>query len=58
MVSGLNRNPRITLPIGVSFTVISSFIREACRIAWEMSTLAFPLDIAFALDGEVFDDSK
>lgn len=58
VVSALNRNPKISLPIGVSFTVISSFIREACRVAWEMSTLAYPLDIAFALDGEVLDECK
>ena len=58
VISALNRNPKISLPLGVSYSVISFFIREACRLAWEMSTLAYPLDTAFALDGEVFDDSK
>lgn len=58
VVSSLNRNPKLKLPIAVSFTVISSFIRECCRVAWEMSTLAHPLDISFALDGDVFDDTK
>lgn len=58
VVAALNRNPLISLPCGVSYTSISSFIREACRIAWEMSALAYPLDTAFAVDGEVFDDAK
>jgi hypothetical protein len=58
VIAGLNRNPKITLPCGVTYCGISSFIREACRLAWEMSTLAHPLDIAFALDGEVLDECK
>lgn len=46
------------MPSGVSYSIISSFIREACRIAWEMSSLAYPLDTALAIDAEVFDESK
>ncbi len=58
VLKGLNCNPKICLPCGQSYSVISSFIREACRIAWEMSCLAYPLDIAFAIDSECFDDCK
>jgi len=58
VIISLNCNPKIRLPLGVSYSVISTFIRESCRTAWEMSALAFPLDTAFALDAEVFDDIR
>lgn len=58
VILALTRNPKLSLPAGVTFSVISSFIREACRIAWEMSTLAYPLDTALAIDGEVMDETK
>lgn len=58
VIIALNCNPKIRLPLGVSYSVISSFIREACRTAWEMSALAFPLDTAFALDAEVYEESR
>lgn len=58
VILALQRNPKISLPCGVTYCGISSFIRESCRLAWEMSTLAYPLDTAFALDGEVIDESK
>jgi mitochondria-eating protein len=54
----LSINPKICLPIGVNYSVISSFIREACRVAWHLSCLAHPIDIAFAIDAEVIDESK
>lgn len=54
----LTRNPKLSLPAGVSYSIISSFIREACRLAWEMSSLAYPLDTAFAIDAEVMDELK
>ncbi len=58
VIMALNCNPKIRLPFGVTYTVISTFIREACRTAWEMSALAFPLDTAFALDAEVYDETR
>lgn len=54
----LNRNPKISLPCGVTYSVISQFIRETCRMAWEMTALAYPLDTAFALDAEVIDETR
>ncbi|CAF3778163.1 unnamed protein product [Adineta steineri] len=58
IISNLNRNPRISLPLGVSYTIISTYIREAVRVAWHMACLAYPFDVGFATDGEVFDNSK
>lgn len=58
VIISLNCNPKIRLPLGVSYSVISTFIRECCRTAWEMSALAFPLDTAFALDAEVYEESR
>jgi len=58
VIIALNCNPKIRLPFGVTYTVISTFIREACRTAWEMSALAFPLDTAFALDAEVYEEAR
>lgn len=58
VICGLNRHPKISLPAGVSYSVISSFIREACRIAWQMTCLAYPLDTVFALDAECLDETK
>jgi mitochondria-eating protein len=58
VISNLNKNIRISLPPGVNYTIISSFIRESCRVAWQMSCLAYPLDVTFAIDGELIDDHK
>ena len=54
----LNRNPRIYLPPEAPFPVIGTFIREACKLAWNCSALAHPLDITLATDAELFDDHK
>ncbi|CAF1636593.1 unnamed protein product, partial [Adineta ricciae] len=58
VIDNLHRNPRISLPLGVTYSLINVYIREACRIAWHMSCLAYPLDIAFATSSEVFDETK
>lgn len=58
VIKALNCNPKLCMPPCTSYSVISSFIREACRIAWEMSALAYPLDIAFAIDSECFDECR
>jgi hypothetical protein len=50
--------PRIRLPLGTTYSLVDTFIREACRAAWHMACLAYPLDLAFASEGEVFDDTK
>lgn len=58
VLRALNRNPRLRLPAEVSYSVIQPFIREACKLAWGMSALAHPLEIALATDSELFDDLK
>jgi hypothetical protein len=55
---GLNRSPKIYLPPDSTFAVIQPFIREACKLAWQMSALAHPLDIAVATDAELFDNNR
>ncbi len=54
----LNRNPKLNLPPEAPYSVIQPFIREACKLAWNMSALAYPLDIALATDAELFDENK
>jgi hypothetical protein len=58
VTSNLNLNPKIRLPLGINYSIISSFIREACRVAWHMACLAYPIDILFSLDTEIVDESK
>lgn len=54
----MNMNPKISFPPEVDFIVISSLIRELCRVAFSMQTLTPPLDIAFGMDGELFSETK
>lgn len=54
----MNVNPKISFPAEVDFILISGFIREVCRVAFAMQTLEAPLDIAFAVDGELFSETK
>lgn len=58
VIRALNRNPKIFLPPDTTFAVIQPFIREAVKLAWQMSALAHPLDIAVATDAELFDSTK
>ncbi|XP_053556840.1 mitochondria-eating protein isoform X2 [Bombina bombina] len=58
VISAMNVNPKISFPPEVDFILISSFIREVCRVAFAMQTLEIPLDVAFAVDGELFSESK
>ncbi|BFZ15327.1 hypothetical protein BsWGS_18366 [Bradybaena similaris] len=58
VIRALNRNPKIFLPPDISYAICQPFIREAVKLAWQMSCLAHPLDIAVATDAELFDDTK
>ncbi|KAI5619988.1 mitochondria-eating protein, partial [Silurus asotus] len=58
VINAMNVNPRISFPPEVDFILISSFIREMCRIAFDMQTLDPPLDLAFSSDGELYNDIK
>ncbi len=54
----MNVNPRISFPPEVDFVLISALIRDTCRVAFSMQTLDPPLDLAFASEGELYDDTK
>ncbi|KAF1386148.1 hypothetical protein PFLUV_G00115150 [Perca fluviatilis] len=58
VINAMNVNPRISFPPEVDFVLISSLIRETCRVAFAMQTLEPPLDLAFASDGELYNDSR
>ncbi|XP_070197316.1 mitochondria-eating protein-like isoform X2 [Littorina saxatilis] len=58
VIRALNRNPKIFLPSDATFAIIQPFIREAVKLAWQMSALAHPLDTAVATDAELFDENK
>ncbi|CAL1539089.1 unnamed protein product [Lymnaea stagnalis] len=58
VIRALNRNCKIFLPPDISFAICQPFIREAVKLAWQMSALAHPLDVAVATDAELFDDTK
>uniref|UniRef100_A0A6Q2Z4R3 Mitochondria-eating protein n=1 Tax=Esox lucius TaxID=8010 RepID=A0A6Q2Z4R3_ESOLU len=58
VINVMNVNPRISFPPEVDLVLISSFIRETCRVAFAMQTLDPPLDLAFTSDGELYSDSK
>ena len=58
VLNTLTRDPRLSLPFSVSFTILQQYIREACRLAWQMQCLVHPIDAAYASDGELFDDLK
>ncbi|NXN77476.1 MIEAP protein, partial [Bombycilla garrulus] len=54
VIGAMNRNPKLPCPAEVDLIVIASFIQEMCCLAFAMQTLMPPLDIAFGVDGELF----
>uniref|UniRef100_A0A8C2ZJ38 Mitochondria-eating protein n=1 Tax=Cyclopterus lumpus TaxID=8103 RepID=A0A8C2ZJ38_CYCLU len=58
VIGAMNVNPRISFPPEADFVLISTLIRETCRVAFAMQTLDPPPDLAFASDGELYDDRK
>ncbi|RXM97442.1 Mitochondria-eating protein [Acipenser ruthenus] len=58
VIRAMNVNPKISFPPEIDFIMISSFIREMCRLAFAMQTLEPPLDLAFTTDGELYSESK
>ncbi|XP_062463235.1 mitochondria-eating protein isoform X1 [Pezoporus occidentalis] len=58
VIRSMNINPKISFPSETDFIVISTLIRELCRVAFSMQTLVPPLDIAFGIDGELFSETK
>ncbi|NXX22876.1 MIEAP protein, partial [Podargus strigoides] len=58
VICSMNINPKISFPPEIDFIVISTLIRELCRVAFSMQTLIPPLDIAVGTDGELFSETK
>ncbi|XP_074677490.1 mitochondria-eating protein isoform X1 [Strix aluco] len=58
VIRSMNINPKISFPPEIDFIVISTLIRELCRMAFSMQTLTPPLDIAFGTDRELFSETK
>lgn len=58
VINCMNVNPRISFPPEVDFVLITALIRDTCRAAFAMQTLDPPLDLSFASDGELYDDTK
>ncbi|XP_041647755.1 mitochondria-eating protein [Cheilinus undulatus] len=58
VINAMNVNPRISFPPEVDFVLISSLIRETCRVAFAVQTLDPPLDLAFASDGELYNENR
>ncbi|NWI41833.1 MIEAP protein, partial [Picathartes gymnocephalus] len=54
VICSMNTNPKLPCPAEVDCVVIKSLIRELCCLAFAMQTLIPPLDIAFGVDGELF----
>lgn len=58
VINAMNVDPHISFPPEVDFGLISALIRDVCRVAFAMQTLDPPLDLAFASDGELYNDIK
>lgn len=54
----LRRSVRLALPPSFRVESIAAFVRECCRVAWECSALAHPLEVAPAYENELFDDRR
>ncbi|NXT71010.1 MIEAP protein, partial [Chaetops frenatus] len=57
VICSMNLNPKLPCPADVDFIVISTLIRELCSLAFAMQTLSPPLDVAFGVDGELFNST-
>lgn len=58
VIRSMNVNPKISFPPECEFALLSPFIREVCRVAYEMQALEPPLDVPLANDGELMSEHK
>lgn len=58
VIRAMNVNPKISFPPECEFALLSPFIREVCRVAYEMQALEPTLDIPLATDGELMSEVK
>ncbi|NXK59329.1 MIEAP protein, partial [Sylvietta virens] len=54
VVCSMNTNARLPCSEDIDYNVISCFMKELCCLAFSMQTLIPPLDVAFGIDGELF----
>jgi len=54
----MGTNPIISYPAECDFTLLNSFIREVAKIAFEMQAVSPKINIAYATDGELFNEKK
>jgi len=54
----MNTNPVISFPAECDFSLLRHYIREAATIAFEMQAVGPRIDIAHAIDGELFNEKK
>ncbi|XP_063316041.1 mitochondria-eating protein-like [Pelobates fuscus] len=58
VIGVMKLNHKISFLSKIDFTLLSEFCREVCQVAFAMHTLEKPLDLALAVDGEHFDETK
>lgn len=58
VLAAMNRHPVISFPAEVNFRILTLFIRETVKVAWSMTALPSPLDVAHAREGEMFSEKK
>merc|ERR1712002_761483 len=58
VIRAMNVNPKISFPPECEFALLSPFIREVCRVAYEMQAVEPALDIPLATDGELMSEIK
>ena len=54
----METNPIISYPAECDFKLLNSFIREVAKIAFEMQAVDPKISIAYATDGELFNEKK
>ncbi|XP_072301484.1 mitochondria-eating protein-like [Eucyclogobius newberryi] len=58
VINAMHENPRISFLPETDLVLLSSLIRETSKVAFAMQTLEPPLDVAFASDGEKYNESR
>lgn len=58
VIRSMDVNPKISFPAECDFNLLSPFIREVCKVAYEMQALSPPLDVPLATDGELMSEVK
>ncbi|XP_060107053.1 mitochondria-eating protein-like [Heteronotia binoei] len=57
VIRAISLHPQISCPPEIDL-MISGLVRKLCLVAFSMQTLDIPLDISFAVEGELFNEHK